>query len=507
MDEMVSTDRRLPGPTQLGMSSQGLTSGGVVRKKTTVRFWILIAVNVGLAIGLFTSQTNQAAGLWAVCLMVAMMLLGLSVGISLSLASVAGLYQVSGPAATVNVLSTAPFSASSDWAMSVLPMFILMGFLLTRAGLTQRMYRATYLWFGWLPGGLAIGTTAAGAGLASVSGSSIGMTYTLGRAGIPEMLKLGYDRRVAVGSILTGGLAGQLIPPSIILVVYAGVVSVPVGPQLLAGIVPGLAISAMFALVFLAIGVLFPKLMGRGKDSQIAHADITWRERFTSLLGLWGLPLIMLVLFGGLFTGYFTPTEAGSAAAFMSVLLTMFYTRRSKPVHQIAKAFIQTARATAAIFFILIGAAMLTRMLAVTGIAGDVTDFIADLGLPRFGFLLVLIVFYIFMGMFFDTMSMILLTVPLLMPALAFYDVNLIWFGVFIVILGEIGMITPPVGVLAYITYNLTKDREINQGVKITLNDVFMAILWFLPFAILFLIFLIFWPEVVTWLPSISAAS
>ncbi|GAA1054301.1 TRAP transporter large permease [Dietzia natronolimnaea] len=479
----------------------------MTHKKTTGRFWFLLAINVFLAIGLFTSQTNQAAGLWAVGLMVAMMLLGVSVGIALSLASVAGLFHVSSTAAVVNVLSSAPFSASSKWSMSVLPMFILMGFLLTQAGLTQRLYRATYIWFGWLPGGLAIGTTAAGAGLSAVSGSTIGMTYTLGRAGIPEMLKVGYDRRVAVGSILTGGLAGQLIPPSIILVVYAGVVSVPVGPQLLAGVVPGLAISAMFALLFLALGLVFPKLMGRGKDAPTAQRDISWRERFTSILGLWGLPLIMLVLFGGLFTGYFTPTEAGAAAAFMSVLLTMYYTRRSQPVHQIAKALVQTARATAAIFLILIGAEMLTRMLAVTGIAGTVTDFIVELGLPRFGFLVALIIFYIFLGMFFDTMSMILLTVPLLMPALDFYDVNLIWFGVFIVILGEIGMITPPVGVLAYITYNLTKDREINQGVKITLNDVFMAILWFLPFAVLFLIILIFWPDLATWLPSISSAT
>jgi tripartite ATP-independent transporter DctM subunit len=386
-------------------------------------------------------------------------------------------------------------------------MFILMGFLLTQSGLTHRLYRATHLWFSWLPGGLAIGSTAAAAGLSAVTGSTIGTTYALGQASIPEMLKAGYDRRVAVGSVLTGGLSGQLIPPSIILVVYAGVVSVPVGPQLLAGIVPGLAISAMFALVFLAMGIVFPRTMGRGKDVQKVKEDITWRERFTSLLQLWSLLLLMLVLFGGLFTGYFTATEAGAAAAFISLLLTLYYTRNQGPMKQVLNSFVNAARSTAGIFFILIGGEMLTRMLAVTGIAGETTNFILGLDLPRFWFLIALIVLYVFMGMFFDTMSMILLTVPLLLPALESYDISLIWFGIFIVVLGEIGMITPPVGVLAYITYNLTKRKEVNQGVKITLNDVFMSILWFLPFAVLFLIILIFWPEMATWLPSISSAT
>lgn len=507
MKENTTVERPVPGPSLLGMSSPGMEPGTVKHKKTAVRFWILIATNIVLTIGLFTSQSNQATGLWSIGLMVAMMLLGLPIGVALSLASVAGLLHVSGSAAVINVMSSAPFSASSNWSMSVLPMFILMGFLLTQSGLTQRLYRATHLWFGWLPGGLAIGTTAAGAGLSAVTGSTIGMTYALGQAGIPEMLKAGYDRRVAVGSILISGLSGHLIPPSILLVVYAGVVSVPVGPQLLAGVVPGLAISALFVLVFLVMGIAIPKTMGRGKDVQRVQEDITWRERVMSLLGLWGLPLIMIVLFGGLFTGYFTPTEAGAAAAFMSLLLAMFYARRRGPVKQIANSLVQTARSTAGIFFILIGAEMLTRMMAVTGIAGGVTDFILELNLSRFWFLIALIVLFIFMGMFFDTMSMILLTVPLLMPALETYDISLLWFGVFLVILGEIGMITPPVGVLAYVIYNLTKRKEINQGVKITLNDVFMSILWFLPFAIVFLIILIFWPEIATWLPSISSAS
>ena len=453
----------LTAPSDTGPTPQAAPAGNKP-KGTPLRFWILIAVNVACAVGLFTSSTASAAGLWTIALMVALMLAGIAVGFALSIASILGLVYVSGTDAAISVLSTAPYTASSGWSMSVLPMFIWMGLLLTQSGLTQRLYQATNQWFGWLPGGLAIGTTAAGAGLASVSGSSIGMTYALGRAGIPEMLKVGYDRRVAVGAVLTGGLSGQLIPPSIMMVVYAGIVSVPVGPQLLAGVVPGIGLAIMFALIYFSMALIFPQMFGRGKNQQAASIKVTWGERIKSLGGLWGLPLIMVVLFGGLFTGYFTPTEAGAAAAFASLLITLFFTRKNNPLRQISASLTGAAKATASIFLLLIGAEMLTRVLAVTGIAGDITDYIAELGLSRFWFLMALVVLYIFMGMFFDTMSMMLLTIPLLLPVLETYDIGLMWFGVFIIILGEVGMITPPVGVLAYICYNLLKRREVNQG-------------------------------------------
>jgi len=505
VDDLQEKSVKTSGNQNGGTTAVDLETNPSLKKDGKIRLWILLGINVGLLIALLTSTSALAAGAWAIAFMVALMLLGISVGFSLAIASLIALYHVSGSAAAVNVLSTAPFSASSNWSMSVLPMFILMGFLLSQAGITQRVYKATNQWFGWLPGGLAIGTTAAGAGLASVSGSSIGMTYALGRAGIPEMLKYGYDRRVAVGSVLSGGLGGQLIPPTIAMVVYAGIASVPVGPQLLAGVIPGFAIGLTYMLLFLVLGLVVPKLVGRSKD-RTSREVVTWKDRFQSLFGLWGLPLILLVLFGGLFTGYFTPTEAGAAAAFMAILLTLFYTRKNKPFKQVGNALVTAAKSTAGVFLILIGAELLTRVLAVTGIAGYATDMIMSFGLSRFWFLMALVVLYLFMGMFFDTISMMLLTIPLLIPALAEYDISLVWFGVFVVLMAEIGMITPPVGVLAYIVYNLTKRPAVNQGVKITLNDVFVSILWFLPFAFLFILLMIFWPEIATWLPSVSSA-
>ena len=477
------------------------------RKGKPIGFLVAIAVVIICAIGLFTSVSDVASGLWCIGLMISFMFVGVPIPLSLAIASSLGIYYVSGTLALTNVLKTSAFTASSSWSMTVLPLFIFMGLLLTQAGLTQKMYKATEMWFGWLPGGLGIGTTAAGAGLASVSGSTIGMTYALGRAGIPEMLKAGYDRRVAVGTVVIAGLPGQLIPPSILLVVYAGIASVPVGPQLMAGVVPGVLIAIFYALMLLFIGIFIPRLMGRDKNKVREDENVvTWGERFGALAQIWGFPLIMIVLFGGMFTGVFTPSEAGAAAAGMALVLAVFYTWRDKPVAQVASSAMNAVRSSAAIFFILIGAEMLTRMLAVTGLAESVTSFITDLGLSRFLFLCVLIVLYIFMGMFFDTLAMMLLTVPILMPAFATYDINLLWFGVFLVFLGEIGMITPPVGVLSYVVYNICKKKDVNIGIKISLGDVFMSLVWFLPLSIIFLIILILWPDIALWLPGISNA-
>lgn len=480
-----------------------LPEGSRIKRPST----IVLIVGFGLAAaclaGVFTSPSATAAGFWSVGLMLVLMFLSVPVAISLAVPSVIGVYAISGIPAASNVLSTGPFNAVSNWTLSVVPMFIFMGMLLSESGMTTKIYRATDRWFTWLPGGIGIGTTAAGAGLASVSGSTIGMTYALGRAGIPEMLRAGFDKRMAVGAVIVSGLPGGLIPPSILLVIYAGIASVPVGPQLVAGAVPGVLLAAAFGLFILCIGIFAPKLVGRSKDSDGTRPNITWTQRFQSLGEIWGFPVIMLVLFGGMFSGIFTPTEAGAAAALVSLLLTLYYTRKESPAHKVTQAAFATVSATAAIFFIMIGAEMLTRLLAVTGIAPLVTDIITGLGLNRVTFLILLIFVYIIMGMFFDTLAMMLLTIPILLPTLEAMGVSPIWFGVFVVLLGELAMVTPPVGILSFIVHNITKDREVNLGHNITLGNIFTAILWFLPIAILFLGLMIAFPQMTEWLPGL----
>ena len=373
--------------TNLGTIPSVLPSDSRRKKPGIISLIVGFALVAICLVGLFTSPSGAVAGMWCIAMMIILMFLSVPVAIALAVPSLIGVYALSGIPATINILSTSPFHGVSKWSYSVLPMFIFMGMLLTQSGMTTKIYRATDRWFSWLPGGIGIGTTAAGAGLASVSGSTIGMTYALGRAGIPEMLRAGYDKRVAVGTVIVAGLPGNLIPPSILLVVYAGIASVPVGPQLVAGAVPGILIAVTFALFILVLGIIAPKLVGRGKDATGEVHRVTWGERFQSLGEIWGFPVIMIVLFGGMFSGVFTPTEAGAAAALTALLLTLFYTRKDKPLQKVAHAAFSTVSATAAIFFIMIGAEMLTKLLAITGLAPLMTDFILGFGLNRVGFL------------------------------------------------------------------------------------------------------------------------
>ena len=461
-------------------------------------------------VGLFTSPSAAIGGAWCIGMMLVLLFLSVPVAIALSVPSIIGVYAVSGIPATMNILATAPFSAVSDWSMSVLPMFIFMGMLLTQSGLSGKVYRVADHWFSWLPGGIGIGTTFAGAGLSAVTGSTIGMTYALGRAGIPEMLKAGYDKRMAVGTIMVAGMTGNLIPPSILMVIYAGIASVPVGPALMAGALPGILLAVCFAAFIFAIGVFAPRLVGRGRAATDTtnpttpeRPTTTWRDRFTSLTSVWGFAIILVVLFGGMFSGIFTPTEAGAAAALCSVLLCLWEKRGDHPWRKIADSAMATVSATSAIFFIMIGATMLTSLLAITGLAPILTGFITDLGLSRVGFLLVLIVLYIIMGMFFDTMSMMLLTIPILLPTLETMGVSPLWFGVFVVLLGEFGMITPPVGIIPYIVNSIIKDPGVNLGHHITLRDIFISLLWFLPVAVIFLVLMIAVPGMTEWLPDL----
>ncbi|WP_432789013.1 TRAP transporter large permease [Brevibacterium sp. K11IcPPYGO002] len=485
-------------------------SGSRRERPGTLSLTIGFGLIVVCLAGLFTSPSAAIGGAWCIGMMLVLLFLSVPVAIALSVPSIIGVYAVSGIPATMNILATAPFSAVSDWSMSVLPMFIFMGMLLTQSGLSGKVYRVADHWFSWLPGGIGIGTTFAGAGLSAVTGSTIGMTYALGRAGIPEMLKAGYDRRMAVGTIMVSGMTGNLIPPSILMVVYAGIASVPVGPALMAGAVPGILLAVCFAAFIFAIGVIAPNLVGRGPDAQnptnnrdTTRPTTTWRDRFTSLTGVWGFAVILVVLFGGMFSGIFTPTEAGAAAALCSLLLCLWEKRGEQPWRKVADSAMDTVAATSAIFFIMIGATMLTSLLAITGLAPILTGLITDLGLSRIGFLLVLIVLYIVMGMFFDTLSMMLLTIPILLPTLETMGVSPLWFGVFVVLLGEFAMVTPPVGIIPYIVHSIAKNPEVNLGATVTLRDIFTSLLWFLPVAVVFLILMITVPGMTEWLPDL----
>lgn len=465
-----------------------------------VRGAVVAALAVGFAIIFWPEQQRETIAAGAILMMVVLLFLKVPVAFALAGPGLLGLWVVR-PRAVFTMLEAKPYEAVASWSFSVLPMFIFMGLLLWKSGLTTRIYEAARHWLSWLPGGLAVSTNTAGTGLAAVSGSTLGTTYALSRIGIPEMLNAGYDRRLAVGSVMVAGLPGQLIPPSTFLVIYAGIAEVPIGPQLMAGIGPGMMVAAVFSLAMVIASTFWPRMAGKGSAAEANKEKSTWNDRWRSLAPIWPLPVLIGIVLGGMYSGVLTATEAGAAGAGGALLLTIIL-QRSQSLGSIIEAGVETVIASGAIFLLIIGAEILSSMLTLSGLANGFAEWVANAGFTRIEFLLIVMVAYLILGMFMDPLPMMLLTVPLLIPILGSLDVSLLWFGVFAVFMAELGILTPPVGILSFIIHGIVQDKNVNMGQDISLGDVFTAVGAFMPIAILAAILLILFPEVATFIPD-----
>ena len=444
---------------------------------------------------------DEAVGVLALTLMLLLVLMQVHVALAMMLSAFLGMWATRGDRAAVNLITDLPYDSVASWGLTVLPLFIFLGLLLWQSGLTTKLYAAGREWLRWLPGGLAIGTNAAGAGMAAISGSTIGSSYALGRIGIPEMLKSGYDKRLVVFAVMSAGLPGQLIPPSIMMVVFAGIAQVPIGPQLMAGVGPGVLVLVMYSAAILLVGLLRPALVGRGHEQALPPGS--WRTKLSSLGAIWLVPVIMLVVVGGIFTGNLTANESAAAGAGIALLACLFYRRRDRPLSAVKRAVLDTVEGTGSVFLVVIGAYAVGEMLAITGLGEAFTDWVTGLGLSKVSFLLVLFVGYLVLGTFIEPLPMMLMTVPLLMPVLEQMEISLQWFGVFVVFMGELAILTPPVGILLYVLANLVKEREVNAGVEISLKDCMAAQLWVLPLALLIVVVLILVPGIATTIPGL----
>ncbi|CAM3273451.1 TRAP transporter large permease [Nocardioides dubius] len=494
--ETVAGNSAGDGP---GLTDHPKTSG----RSSWVIFAITMTLLIGSTVAMFLPLVPEAIGLSAIVLMLCLIFLRLPVALAMIVPAFLGMYALRGELLVESMFRTLPYGQVTEWTLSVVPMFILMGLLLWRAGLTESLYSAGRKWLGWMPGGLAVGTNIAGAGLASVSGSSVGTAYALARIGIPEMLKAGYDKRLAIGAVIVAGLPGQLIPPSIMLVIYAGIAEVPIGPQLLAGIGPGILVAVLFTVMI----VIFAKRWAPAVDLKAEAAQVTWGDRFGSLVKIWPVPVLVLVIVWGMFSGTFTATEAGAAAAVVSLVITFIWKWGNGPFRAIADASVATISSVGAIFFMLIGVEALSRMFTLTGISTGFAELVESMDLNRVSFLLMMMVVYIVLGTFMEPLPMMVLTIPILMPTLESLEISLLWYGAFAVLMGELAVVTPPVGILAFIIHQITKEPEVNQGQNIRLNDVFNACWWFMPMAILVTVILIFFPEISTWIPEMASSN
>lgn len=445
-------------------------------------------------------------GALVVVLSIVLLLTGIPVGVAMLGAALVGLYSLAGPRVVMSTMRSVTFESTASWSYSVIPMFILMGMILWKSGLTASAFEAARRWLGWMPGGLAVATNFAGAALAASSGSTIGITYALGKVSIPEMLKSGYKPELAVGSVAAAGTLGQIIPPSLLLVIYAGAASVPVGPQLLAGVVPGILLAVAFAATIVLHSMLRPTLAPR-----VDMSDITWRMRIESLFSVVPIAIVVLIVIGGMFAGIFTATESGVFGMLAALVMGIYHMMRAgKSLRDVAgmirESLVGTLTGVASVFLLIVGVHVLTRAMALSQVPNELAQLIVDMGLGRVELLLILIVVYFILGMFVDTLAMMLLTIPVLLAPLVAVGVDPLWFGVFLVVMAEVGLLTPPLGILSFIVHRIASDPAANLGKPISLNTVFIGVAPFAAIAIVVIILLIAFPDIVTWLPGASAA-
>ncbi|WP_310278480.1 TRAP transporter large permease [Haloactinomyces albus] len=423
-----------------------------------------------------------------------LLLLRVPVGIALGITGVLGLWGMGSLSGAVNTLQNSPWTTSASWALSVIPMFVLMGMLLERSGVARDIFQAVRALLGRFPGGLAISTNFAGAAMGAASGSTLGITYTVGRIAIPEMVRNGYDRRFSAAAVLTAGTGGQLIPPSILLVVYAGIAQVPVGQQLIAGFVPGIAVHAVYALMMVAIVLMRPRIAPTSGEARLRGL-----ERLRKGVGIWPVLLLIVVVLGGLYQGVFTSTEAGAYGVLAAMFVVLVLRGPSVLVKSVLPATRDTAVAVGAVFLILIGGAMFGRFMALSGLPRGFAEWLESANAGPVHFMLLVLVMYLALGMFMDPMAMMLITVPILLPVATAVGIDPIVFGVFVVLLGELAVLTPPVGILVFAVHRIARD----SGVNLSLSEAFRGVSWFYPVTLLVALAMVLYPEFVLWLPGL----
>ena len=431
---------------------------------------------------------SDALGLPLVLAFAAIMLVvRIPIGIVLLLAGALGFSLVSGPIITMDFIGARLFDIGSGYALSALPLFLLMGHVAATGGITQDIYRAARAWLGHLKGSVVLATTVAAVGFAACSGSTTSSTAVFGRVAIPEMLRLKVDRKLAAGCVATVGTLAGMIPPSINLIVF-GIIARQSVPQLLiAGVIPGLMTAAAFVLMIYIRVSRNPELA-----PTLPRADR--KERMQSLKGVWSFLALGGLVIGGIYAGIFTPTEAGALGAAGAFVIAML--RRKLSFSTIKEVFLETAKTTSVIFIILVGALIFTSYLAISGGSSAISEFIIGLDLPMLAIVTIYVILLLALGCIVDPISVMFLTVPIFVPPLVELGAHPIWLGILVAKTLEIGMITPPVGLNAFVLKSVVP--------SFSLREIFGGIWWFLQVELLTLILILFFPAIATWLPDLA---
>lgn len=410
------------------------------------------------------------------------------VALALAVVSILGLLALVGPTSTFSLVASMPYDFAASWELSAIPMFLLMGALAYHAGMTADLYGAARVWLRELPGGLAVASNFACAGFAAVSGSSVATTVAMGRIAVPEMLRAGYDKSLATGTVACAGTLGSLIPPSVLMIVYCIFTGQSVGDLFLAGFVPGILTASVYAAMIVIRCRLDPSLAPKFEEKT------TLRLKLIMLGRIWPLPALIVGVIGSIYGGVATPTEAGALGAVLTALIALVRRQFSWNIMRIS--VMEALESTASIFFVSVGAVMLTRFLLFSGIPDLLTSLVQEWSLNLITLLLIASVIYLILGCFLEPIGLVLITLPVVLPAFQSMHVNLIWFGILVVKYVEIGLMTPPVGLNVFA-------MKVVVGDTVPLETIFRGVSWFLFCEAIVVLLLIAFPAIALWLPGI----
>lgn len=387
-------------------------------------------------------MSEPIIGLLGIIVLVVLIFLNMPIGFAMALVGFGGFAIIAGSAGALSNLSSIPFRYVADYTFVVVPLFVLMGAIAANTGISRDLYRAAHSWFGHIRGGLAMASVAAAAGFAAISGSSTATAAAMAKAAYPEMKRYNYDEKMALGSLAAGGTMGILIPPSMGFILYAMITEESVGQLFMAGIIPGIleAVFYIFTIYFLCL---------RNSKMGPPGPRTTLKQKFVSLKNTWPMLVLFLLVMGGIYMGFFTPSEAAAVGAFGALVISLAL-RKVNP-QSFMNSLAETGRTASMIIILIIGSMIFARFLAVSKLPFVMADLVAHLNIPSYILLIFILLFYIAAGCFLDIFSALVLTLPIIFPTVQTLGFHPIWFGVLMVRCCEIGLITPPVGMNCFV--------------------------------------------------------
>ena len=431
--------------------------------------------------------TPEVAGYLVIGLLVVWLALGAHIGVALGLAGFLGIYLTVGPDAAFAQLAAIPFSTTNNFDLAVIPLFILMGSFASAAGIVTELFRTAYLWLGALRGGLAMATVMSSAAFGAASGSTIVNAAVFTKMAMPEMTRFGYDVRLSSGCIAAAGTLAALIPPSILMVIYGIITEQSIGKLLIAGIIPGILTA------FIYCGGIYLIARWRPDVAPLAKIETKWGDRWRSLYGVSGIAVLFALVVGGIYGGYFPATYAGAVGAFGAFVIALL--RRRINGRSLTEVLKEAALTTSVIFIIVVGGMLFARFLTYSGLVDIISRGLLALGTGKYTYLLGYVILFNILGCFIEPIAIMVMTLPIMFPVMQAQGFDPIWLGVVSVKLAEIGVLTPPVALNVFVV-------KTSSPIPVTLGQVFAGVTPFIVLDLLTLVLYVFFPGIITWLPS-----